>query len=59
MRDYMKIGTWKLADDLPVALYEPTQTFPREEMHGLTSQLRRASLVVLALTCWTDNPPVS
>lgn len=43
MRDYTKIGAWKLADDLTVALYERARTFPREESYGLTSQLRRAA----------------
>ena len=43
MRDYTKISAWKLADDLTVTLCERTRTFPREEMYGLTSQLRRAA----------------
>ena len=43
MRDYKKIDAWKLADDLTVAIYERTRKFPREEMYGLTSQLRRAA----------------
>ena len=42
MRDYTKIEAWKLADDLTVAVYERTRSFPREEIYGLTSQLRRA-----------------
>lgn len=42
MRDYTKISAWKLADDLTVAIYEKTRSFPREELYGLTSQLRRA-----------------
>ena len=48
MRDYTKIEAWKLADDLTVALYQATQTYPREEIYGLTSQLRRASYSVPA-----------
>src|SRR2546428_13378637 len=42
MRDYTKIEAWKLADDLTVAVYESTRSFPREELYGLTSQMRRA-----------------
>jgi four helix bundle protein len=34
---------WKRADDLTVAVYERTRSFPKEEIYGLTSQLRRAS----------------
>ena len=48
MRDYTKIDAWRLADDLTVAVYERTRSFPREEMYGLTSQLRRASYSVPA-----------
>jgi four helix bundle protein len=48
MRDYTKIEAWKLADDLTVAIYERTRSFPREEIYGLTSQLRRASYSVAA-----------
>jgi len=48
MRDYTKIEAWRLADDLTVAIYERTRTFPRDEIYGLTSQLRRASYSVPA-----------
>jgi four helix bundle protein len=48
MRDYTKIEAWRLADDLTVGVYERTRTFPREELYGLTSQLRRASYSVPA-----------
>jgi four helix bundle protein len=42
MRDYTKIKAWQMADDLTVAVYEATRAFPKEELYGLTSQLRRA-----------------
>ena len=48
MRDYTKIEAWKLADDLAVAIYERTRLFPKEEIYGLTSQLRRAAYSVPA-----------
>ena len=48
MRDYRKIEAWKLADDFTVAVYERTRAFPREELYGLTSQLRRAAYSVPA-----------
>lgn len=48
MRDYRKIEAWKLADDLTVAVYQCTRRFPKEEVYGLTSQLRRASYSVPA-----------
>jgi len=48
MRDYTKIEAWRLADDLTVAIYECTRSFPKEEVYGLTSQLRRAAYSVPA-----------
>jgi len=48
MRDYTKIEAWKLTDDLTVAIYERTRSFPKDELYGLTSQLRRASYSVPA-----------
>ncbi len=52
MRDYTKIKAWQFADDLTVAMYESTRSFPREEIYGLTSQLRRASYSVPANMAW-------
>jgi four helix bundle protein len=48
MRDYTKIEAWKLADDLAVEVYRATHSFPREEIYGITSQLRRAACSVPA-----------
>ena len=41
-RDFRNIKAWQFADDLTVMVYSITKTFPREEMYGLISQLRRA-----------------
>ncbi len=35
---------WQRAIQLSVALYKFTNSFPREEIYGLTSQLRRAGV---------------
>lgn len=48
MRDYTKIEAWRLADNLTVAIYDVTRSFPREEIYGVTSQLRRAACSVAA-----------
>ena len=48
MRDYKNILAWQKADDLTVAVYEATQSFPRDEVYSLTSQLRRAAYSVPA-----------
>jgi len=37
---------WKRAIELTVATYKLTQEFPQEEIYGLTSQMRRASVSV-------------
>jgi four helix bundle protein len=37
---------WQRAIELSVAIYKLTATFPREEIYGLTSQLRRASVSI-------------
>jgi four helix bundle protein len=37
---------WQKAMDLSTAVYSVTRPFPREEMFGLTSQLRRASVSI-------------
>jgi four helix bundle protein len=48
MRDYTKIEAWKLADDLTMLIYQITKSFPKEELYGLTNQLRRAASSVPA-----------
>jgi len=48
MRDYTKIEAWKLADELTLAIYRSTKSFPREEVYGITSQLRRSATSVPA-----------
>jgi four helix bundle protein len=45
-RGYRKIIAWQRADDLVHAVYEATADFPKSELFGLTSQLRRAALSV-------------
>lgn len=47
-RDYRKIIAWQLADGLVKELYKATKDFPREELYGLTSQIRRAGVSVAA-----------
>ena len=37
---------WQKGIELVAAIYRVTQTFPKEEIYGLTSQLRRAAVSV-------------
>ncbi len=48
MRDYHKIQAWQQADDLTVAVYQATRSYPKDEIYALTSQLRRAAYSVPA-----------
>ena len=43
-RDYRKLIAWQRADALAMETYLASRTFPKEEIYGLTSQLRRAAL---------------
>ena len=46
MRDHTKLRAFELADRLAVSIYKSTGSFPREELFGLTSQLRRAAVSI-------------
>ena len=48
MRDFRQIKVWAKAHDLTLEIYKTTARFPREELYGLTSQLRRASASIPA-----------
>jgi four helix bundle protein len=43
MEDFKDLVVWRKAHQLTLAVYHKTCTFPKEEMYGLTSQVRRAS----------------
>ena len=48
IESYRDLRVWKEAMDLAVRCYEVTKAFPREEMFGLVSQIRRAAASVPA-----------
>jgi len=43
---YHKLIAWKVADDFTLSTYQLTKKFPKNELFGITSQLRRAVLSV-------------
>ena len=47
-RDYTKKKAWQLTDELALSVYEVTKEFPKSEIWGLTSQMRRAAVSVPA-----------
>ena len=46
MRDSKKLEVWRRGHRLTLAVYGATRAFPREELYGLTSQMRRASISI-------------
>ncbi len=46
MRDYRELKVWEKAHHYTLEVYKATQHFPKEELYGLTSQLRRSALSV-------------
>ncbi|HEV7573377.1 MAG TPA: four helix bundle protein [Thermoanaerobaculia bacterium] len=43
---YRRLEVWKESMQLAIDTYKVTQTFPKHELYGLTSQLRRAAVSV-------------
>ena len=48
VKDFRELKVWQKAHELTLAVYRVTASFPREELYGLTSQLRRASASIAA-----------
>lgn len=46
MRDHTKLRAFEITDELAILIYQITAKFPREELYGLTSQMRRAAVSV-------------
>ena len=48
MRPHHSLDAWKRSIDFVVDIYKMTDTFPKEEKFGLTSQIRRAAVSIPA-----------
>ena len=48
MRPHEKLDVWAKAIDFVVTIYKTTESFPKEEKFGLTSQVRRAAVSIPA-----------
>jgi four helix bundle protein len=60
MRDFREIKVWEKAHAFTLRLYEVTRSFPKEEMYGLTSQIRRAAASIganIAEGCVKNTDP--
>ncbi|MGE5123851.1 MAG: four helix bundle protein [Acidobacteriaceae bacterium] len=42
MKDFHKLKVWERAHNLTLNIYAETQAFPKEEVYGLTNQMRRS-----------------
>jgi four helix bundle protein len=45
-RGHYTLDAWKVSRELVKNIYQLTQTFPKEEMFGLTAQLRRSAISI-------------
>jgi four helix bundle protein len=46
MQDFRNLKVWEKAHVLTLDIYRASKSFPREEMYGLTSQMRRAAVSI-------------
>jgi four helix bundle protein len=45
-KSYQDLVAWQKAMDLVTEIYRPSRSSPKEELYGLTSQLRRAAVSI-------------
>ena len=43
---YKELIVWQKADELAIEVYKVTKLFPKDEIYGITSQIRRAALSI-------------
>ncbi|MDZ7807728.1 MAG: four helix bundle protein [Gracilimonas sp.] len=43
MRDFRKLKVWQKSHEITLAVYKSTVLYPKEEMYGLISQMRRSA----------------
>ena len=48
MKSFRELQVWEKAHQLTLAAYSSTRKLPKEELYGLTSQIRRASASIPA-----------
>jgi len=46
MQDFRKLKVWEKAHTLALSIYRVTESFPKSEVFGLTSQMRRSAASV-------------
>jgi hypothetical protein len=60
-KSFRDLVAFQFATELMVEVYRVTKSFPREELYGLVSQLRRAAIGVMAQIAevWDVSHPAS
>jgi four helix bundle protein len=48
MMPFERLSAWQASQRLAIEVYRATQSWPREEIYGLTSQARRAAVSIAA-----------
>ena len=48
MKDFRSLDVWKKSHELVLAIYRVTAAFPKNELYGLISQIRRAAASIPA-----------
>lgn len=46
MHNFKKLAIWQLSIELATLVYKSTKDFPKSEVYGLTSQIRRAAVSI-------------
>lgn len=46
MKDFHQLKVWEKSHQLALEVYKATKEFPKEELYGLTSQIRRSSMSI-------------
>lgn len=46
MNNFRELKVWQKSIDMSVAIYKATEAFPKMELYGITSQMRRAAVSV-------------
>ena len=60
MQNFKDLKVWEKAHLFTLKVYEPTKSFPRDEIYSLTNQLRRAASLIPANTaegCGKNSRP--
>lgn len=60
MRDFQQLSIWQRSHQITLKIYKITRSFPKEEIFGLVSQIRRSSASVptnIAEGCGRDTLP--